>query len=123
MDRNIDRQIAEKVMGWREGNLRHDFFPIIEEYWVNWADKGNQLKYLRYDWSPSSKVNQAFEVVEKVVERGLGFTLATTIISNTRLWSCEFWEEITTRIVGKAVAEKVPMAICRAVLAAVESKQ
>jgi len=53
---SIDREMAEKVMGWR---YSHGMYFI---------DAGtNKAKYINVsDWHPSTDISQAFQVVEKM---------------------------------------------------------
>ena len=58
---NIDRQIAEKIMGWTRVN------PSL--CW--WDRKTEQpTKYLKTGWRPSTTIAHAFEVVEKMAKDG-----------------------------------------------------
>ena len=60
---NIDREIAEKVMGWSD-----DLINFMGE----WRDRhSDSTGYDVDDWHPSMNIAQAFEVVEKM--RGKGF--------------------------------------------------
>ena len=64
---NIDREIAEKVMGWGKWTC-------------------DTILNGGVAWNPSTDIKQAFEVVEKMRKRGLRFQLWDNIDS----WAAQF---------------------------------
>ena len=98
--KELDELVAEKVMGWS-----------------NWSQPNseycNSIDEIGYNWSPSSNLNHAWEVVK---------------IMNEFLHLREFppagnWEAYFSkgeRLVSKATGETAPLAICRAALMMVE---
>jgi len=108
MSRELDREVAEKVMG-----LTID--PLVESEWTYcfWSD-GKRLPLY------SSDISAAFQVVEKMIEKGLSFEC------NATPYEALFW------IPGRAgentkwrrcAAKSMPEAICRAALSAVKAKE
>lgn len=114
--RELDALIAEKVMGWA---------PVHDGLNFRWADGGDYEKRHRYvcDWSPSTDIAAAWQVVERM--DSLGWYLTIDRLSSgerVRFWRCEWmryteenekcgdcWED----------ADTAPLAICRAALEAV----
>jgi hypothetical protein len=88
-NREIDRLIAEKVMGWRDGT------------------------YAKGSWFPSTDIKDAWLIVEKLKhEEGYLFRLETGDVND---WKCLFsdfqdnyWAE----------SDNAPLAICKATLKA-----
>ena len=101
-DRELDAQVAEKVMGWEpyEGQER------------TWALPGGEVLGL---WIPSIDIADAFEVVEKMRGKSLNlFTLAACMGSQQ-------WSAYVHGGDGWIQANTAPRAICIAALAAVEA--
>ena len=109
---NIDREIAEKVMGWKTIN---EFINIPSECWVASYYYREKLIEDATTWSPSTDIEQAFEVVEKMRERSYLFSLW-----NRGIYYCSFWSESGCELVR--TSDKTPaMAICKATLAALKA--
>ena len=107
--REIDAMVAEKVMG-----LKSRFIPD-----TNWAvfqvDGWTERLVLDY----STNITDAFQVVEKMRERGYYFALIQHVGGT---WGCEFTDK-GYELKGKVEDEKTaPEAICRAALAACKEK-
>lgn len=100
--RELDALIAEKVMGWKKGELNW----TIDESWID--SKGS------YKWvgkfSPSTNISDAYQVVEKLLKDKLVF-IDLLICS----YSCK--ATISTPDGNyEAEAETAPLAICIASL-------
>ena len=113
--KEIDRQIAEKVMGWRPF-----FINKIPASWYK-EDIGGlcELQYKDPKWRPSTNIAHAFEVVEKM--RDLGWTFA--ICNNNVLegdYCGEFWNDKHPMDAGEFMKfdNNPAMAICLAALEA-----
>lgn len=109
-----DRLVAERVMGWH-----------VSEYYYG-SPKGPAKKSL---WSPSTSIEAAFEVVEKVKASGMVIILGNDLrgyfsvaFFSPTLRSPE--EKLLDAIAGREVKEPyfeaeaptAPLAICRAAL-------
>jgi hypothetical protein len=105
MSRELDREVAEKVMG-----LTID--PLVESEWTYcfWSD-GKRLPLY------SSNIAAAWLVVEKMRERGCYFRYDDSN-GPWALFGVEVWTRFWT-----AEADTAPEAICRAALSAVKAKE
>ena len=105
---NIDREIAEKVMGYTVGK---DFFVGHE------AMLRQSSSTVRCDvWRPSTDIKQAFEVVEKMDGNGFEFTLMK---SKTNYRAMFVNQE--TRKSGNGIHKNPATAISLAALKAMEA--
>lgn len=108
-NQDIDRQIAEKVMGWE---LR----PLYGLGWWNKSDTG-KLMQIRNIFNPSTDITHAFEVVRKMKKKNYCFTLAD-YSPISKLWEAEFINDNN----GKSFISTTntpEMAICLAALKAI----
>lgn len=65
--RKIDALVAEKVMGWTRGEGLDS---------VYWGTPTNHYAELVSEWTPSTYIDDAWTVVEKMVENGWNVTIA-----------------------------------------------
>lgn len=93
---NLDRLLAEKVMGWRAGNYN----------WIETPITRPQISLS--DWHPTRDIAQAFMVVEKIG----GFNLYELSSGN---WLAAFWKT-------SSAADNPALAISLAAQAWLESK-
>jgi hypothetical protein len=114
--RELDALIAEKVMGWKRMNNSTLLADEVLEFgplygWV-WLD-GDRLITNQGNWRPSERIQDAWQVVEKLAHRqflldrdyaGTGFVA----------------EFVKAGIGAQARADTAPLAICLAALKAVE---
>jgi len=126
---NIDREIAEKVMGWTQKRGTHEYmfapghvWPLNSEWW--YESDNNVMRLVEY-WQPSTDIKQAFEVAEKMRELGFRF----------HLWESKHsWVAMFLIIIQKPKgsynyekfyydenADTPAMAICKAALAALKA--
>jgi len=123
VSRELDAEVAEKVMGWTvekcQGEPFHYFQKDPYKHMGIAQACAEQLKkmYLPVDdlWSPSTDIKAAWEVVEKIRER---FSIHSPACSMSETGYKAFfsWEDETY----SAVAATAPEAICRAALKACE---
>lgn len=109
----LDRLVAEKVMGWTEGK---DFY--IHDYsYVNRKALA-LLKNGEFDgeWSPSTVISDAMEVLE----RFLTFELTKNDDEANYRYCCELYAPYAVPVAE--LAATAPHAICLAALAAVEKE-
>ena len=109
---DIDKQIAEKVMGWSVVEVPDDGSYIIKE---------NNFRYPQYPFDPSTNISRAWLVVEKMRELGYSINIEA---QQKGKWRCNIiliGNEWTTRI-ETADEDTAPMAICLAALQALEVK-
>jgi len=116
----LDRLVAEKVMGWKQG----------PDFWVSYEGiihlsagevSPGHIVYREAPWSPSSDIAEAWSVVEKLVNLGWLVNLLSPWKGNaTQHWTCyaerqgkSGWEKL------KAAGDSAPLTICRAALLAV----
>ena len=105
---SIDREIAEKVMGYCER-------PVHGIGWWHQAEE-NRWSVAQYSWHPSTDIKQAFEVVEKMDENGFEFTLMK---SKTNYRAMFVNQE--TRKSGNGIHKNPATAISLAALKAMEA--
>jgi uncharacterized protein (DUF849 family) len=109
--RLLDAAVAERVMGWQR--------QPDHNYWMSFpAGETFKLHVLIANWKPSTDLESAMQVVEKMRER---FTVAILM---------EFGGENTVEIFRDSDYMKpaeskgaLPEAICRAAIAAVDEKE
>ena len=123
----MDRLVAEKVMGWKI--FKHDYIPIgtQDEIWgcdngVHFikgipykldttTSEGNLYSHSWKNWEPSINILAAWEVVEKM-------NYLQILHLSSGEWQVVFSKTISD-IFHLAYAETAPLAICRAALLAV----
>ena len=109
---DIDKRIAEEVMGWEFHCLGLGDNPRYRTGSTNAHPSGYNLEYLPHF---STDIKATFLVVEKMREDGYTFLLYDNEDGD---WFANFGETIET-----AVAEEtIPMAICLAALKTKENK-
>lgn len=99
---NLDREIAEKVMGWGIG---------ID---IMYRDAHGMPVMHPDKFQPSTNIAHAMEVEAEMFRRGFQFELWHEPAGYYR---AEFYKSEST---GKARSESLPEAICRAALAALK---
>ena len=139
--RDLDAQVAEKVMGWQRMSWKayHDLERAAGRIREDWEDERPTLTYSWHDqsgamteqaedmdeengWHPSEDIAAAWEVVEKLHAQGMrGMALHTEddgwrfTIQHPTKGSCghDHWEN------NEGIADTAPLAICLAALKAV----
>lgn len=97
----IDRLVAEKVMGWK-----------IQEKIRGYPDLFEHGRIVS-DWEPTVEWNDAGQVVDRMKELGYFVSITCSII-----WDVEFIDK-TGRIKNYCIDDSVQRAICLAALKAV----
>lgn len=108
MSRELDAQVAEKVMGW---------FKSREDGGVKHMWRGRDLGLLEADgeWSPSTRIEDAWMVVEKMREIGWFLTLRV----GEEACHADFYRHPAEGVDGVSEsAESAPEAICLAAISA-----
>lgn len=100
MSREIDAEVAEKVMGWGHAHR-----------WSDWTLKGRVMA--GNSWSPSTDIAAAWEVVEKVRETHEEVSLTCT----EKGYSCYIFKS-ENHVPEGFTSKTMPMAICLAALKA-----
>jgi len=116
MTTDIDRQIAEKVMGWKYYYKKNGYSD--PEY----RDAKNIFVADVYGWHPTSNIEQAMMVLERMIELGYG-DCSLIRMYKTEEWVVGFYKnEDGLGWVGSYTRGKsLPVVICEAALKAVES--
>jgi len=111
--REIDRLVAEKVMGWEYDHLYKEYF--LKEYVGNNWHKKYVCK--NHEFNPSTNIQDAWKVIEKlcVIDRlnkdGYDFQMwSENGKFNANFWKGDFY------VLGFAESESAPLAICLAAL-------
>ena len=107
----LDALVAEKVMGW---DVKYSD-PTFRNDEIHWRDPFNKTIYRVGEWSPSSNIAAAWEVVKKMALAQYQVRLSNKSFDD-RWWWCYF----DGGKLNVAQAHTVPLAICRAALKAVE---
>ena len=115
-NRDIDRQIAEKVMGWH--------LSCLEGFWKNrcgveiYTNPEKAVgETLLNPWQPSTNIAHAFELAKKMQESRQFLYL---VDSSGDYWNAEFFNATGENHSHKA--DTAEMAICLAALEAVKGK-
>ena len=104
---DIDREIAEKVMGW---------VRVLDGHDDRYAPKDDPNAYAAsYDWSPSTNIKHAMAVEAEMFKRG---ELMEAKHEEHGSWSIIFRSRTQSRVYG--IADTLPEAICLAALEAVK---
>ena len=77
----LDKWLATELMGWHLEHLKPGPKYHAEPGYY-FCDNENRVLINKKDWSPTRKIAQAFEVVEKLVERGYYLKLERMIHSD-----------------------------------------
>ena len=112
----IDRKIAERVMGWLP-HFRNTAFYVKKEEATKVLGKRTQDVS---DWKPSTRIDHAFEVVEKMLESGHTFQLEYYYSIGKSLFAIVDFENNYTHLNAAKSAGTPAMAICLAALEAVK---
>lgn len=111
----LDRLVAEKVMGWRVHNRNTAFYVLAGE------EDGPMFNLSKHDtcgslrFAPSTNIAHAWEVVEHIIARGQGLA----IYSDNEGWNV--YVQISTMTEHRYAIDKrksLPHAICLAALQA-----
>lgn len=109
MNKDIDREIAEKVMKWMLGGATVD--PMSYPVWWDVANK--KIVDGLETWQPSKNIDQAFEVVEKMLNMNWEFVIIW--LNKLGKWRAAFGENQGN--------DRTPaMAICLAALKALNEE-
>ena len=119
-NREIDRQIAEKVMGWTLDDV--SLWQDESDRWTHYMQHPPHAAYrncVNKYWRPSTNIAHAFELVEKM--KGLEWIFEIGTISLKAEWYAEFQKGIEYPF---GVHSDTPtMAICLAALKTLEQKE
>lgn len=115
--RDLDAAITERVMGWRTS--------IISA--AVWHSEAEHDSYHKDKFRPSESMGAAMQVVEKVVADGFHWEFSCHNPSKSRCDGrsfAEFWHYTNGAIdvEGSAEGATLPVAICRAALASIDSQ-
>ena len=117
--REIDRLVAEKVMGWKLRKYFEDDCYITDEWVTDIEDKfGNGVIVIDVDkFNPSTNIQDSWQVVEELIDRGYDFNLWR---SEQREYNAEFQiQKEDGFVVSYGESDHAPTAICFASLEAV----
>ena len=108
MTNDIDRQVAERVMGWK-----------TKDVFFGWMRVGEGQAYCNsIYWHPTSNIEQAMMVVDRM--RGLGYRVK--IESTKDEWNITFIPKgVSDCQAGWVECETMQEAICQAALAALKA--
>jgi hypothetical protein len=110
--REIDRLVAEKVMGWEPVYDDGDLISFITGYGTLFFSDDDEC-----EWNPSTDIRDAWLVVEELIDRGYDFNLWR---SEQREYNAEFQiQKKDGFVVSYGESDHAPTAICFASLEAV----
>ena len=123
MAKELSKIMAKKVMGWTQ--RQHPYYKDQKRCWYKTHKRGWMWKINCEDWNPAERIDQAFEVVEKMIKGGYEFELSTlprTSLPN-RFNAC-FWTipDSVEGIVFENNNTTPAMAICLATKKAMEER-
>lgn len=111
--RALDALVAERVMGWHARDAWYD----ADDNWM--ADLEDNFPIDAEAFSPSTSIEAAWQVVEKMRGRGWTMTLNQEAEMQFEPWDCRFFGPNDRRAI--AHGNTAPLAICRAALKAMEA--
>jgi hypothetical protein len=109
----MDKAVAELVMGWHRSRDNMDLNDVWRNEHGEYARNGYLSPSIMGDWSPTTNIADAWEVVEKIP---LPFCLTQSAIKDG--WCAEFLPDDSNETIN-CVANTAQLAICRAALLAV----
>lgn len=126
-DRELDAAVAEKVMGWKLYDYENGRYAKTKADYVDaytndgWGWEGRSGDEYAHQWSPSTDISAAWEVVERVKSAKVRFL----ILCDAEWCAAEFFAVETGERIGEASLppKQITRAICLAALAAVEVKE
>jgi hypothetical protein len=112
----IDAAVAENVMGWKVCTKAGEDCDGCDASVLRWADGTWEVHHpeTEHEWSPSASMADAWEVVEKLAERGL-----LVEIYGHGKWSWDVTFDSCEGMAGAANSSSAPHGICIAALMAV----
>lgn len=116
-DKQLDELVAEKVMGW-------ELSPTKQVWIKDTVFAGTREKISTARYHPSVNVEQAMQVVEKMIKDRY---IETTLVYTDGNWMAEFYRKSIADNANyfdgdEAIDISLPRAICRAALKAVENE-
>ncbi|HEY8542624.1 MAG TPA: hypothetical protein VIL29_09590 [Pseudothermotoga sp.] len=109
--REIDRLVAEKVMGWEPYYDDGDLISFITDAGSLFFSDDDEC-----EWNPTTTIQHAWQVVEKLIDNGYDFT----IYNHNKEFNVEInIEEDDKHLWFYGEANSAPLAICLAALKAV----
>ena len=130
--RELDRLVAERVMGWRlwESSRPIHWAEERDGCYIHTGWNVNGLAHSRPVWSPSTDITAAWAVVEHLLRRGLFLDIYSPRQNGAPDWLedldrwvvviCDWKHEAG---LARAEAETLPLAICLAALEAVKEER
>ena len=109
--RDLDRAIAEEVMGWKS-----EIDPTGGVPYEIWTSPDGSVVKVADDWVPSEFMNDAFSVVEKMKKKGWGFVLSTHDDDGRY---CAMFNSVKPHVEVEHSHKSSAIAICLAALEAV----
>jgi len=105
--REIDRLVAEKVMGWiPQREIQDRILYVLQDG-----------THVALGWNPTANISDAWQVVEELIDRGYDFNLWR---SEQREYNAEFQiQKEDGFVVSYGESDHAPTAICFASLEAV----
>ena len=120
-NKNLDKCMAE-IMGWvyeqgspYRGTRAMWCLPITDE-----ARCGLGQAFVD-EWHPPESISDAFQVVEKMIEKGFAFQLFCNMGTDSHIvdnWVSAFFKPFGSGL--DAIAETIPLSICLAAKKAIE---
>jgi len=112
----LDRLVAERVMGWQYDLLRDA-----------WAKADGSYAYAEV-WKPSTDIAAAWDVVQCLISKSFNVEVWNTVeLDQDGEWRTAWVVDVRSTQHGastyRAQAPSAPLAICRAALLAVQSKE
>ena len=102
----IDRMIAEKVMGWK---------LICPDGYAPFWETGGEKRSM-FEFTPSTNIAHAFEALESF---GVAWELYKTDVSD---YSCNIYDNQKQCFINGGYAKTKEMAICLAIIQAVKDR-
>jgi len=115
---DIDREVAEKVMGWVTTITNHRAGLHMRRSEGVYNDDSGKFVCYKLSFTPSTNIAQAFEVVEKMQKGGWKFfSIEVDDLYNGGMWKAVFYTPPNPFI---EYADTPATAICLAALKAIE---
>lgn len=113
-NKELSAWLAKHVMGWTKGRFC---------YYIGKPHPDKKPKAIIDDWHPPESILDAFQVVEKMIEKGFAIQLFCEMGQDMHLvddWVASFFKVFKQGYEG--IAETAALAICLAAKKAIESE-
>lgn len=113
---DLDKEVAEKVMGWTYSN--GDYYRVIMDYYKKYT-LGSQLICDESEFKPSTRIAHAWNVVKEMKKHKFRFDMSTQLNGDVSV-AFELMESEYDLFYTELKERNAELAICKCALEAME---